>query len=283
MAGRRAGMTTGSISGTVPSADVTGNSMTLLQNITDRPLDDDYYTHAPHEPTRRGRIAAVAVVAFFALLITLAVLETRAGRPAAESERAVLIKQIEQRKDDIATHQEEVSVLTNAVSRLRREQSGAEALARAKEQGAVVGTVAVTGPALRVVVDSADDADDKPEGRVRDKDLQMLVNGLWQSGAEAIAINGNRLTSMSSIRAAGDGITVNYRSLTSPYVVTAIGSPRTLPGNFIDTPAAQLWAGYEENFDMRFDVTERDEATLPAAPRRATTIRHAKVLEVSDK
>lgn len=257
--------------------------MTLLQNIIDRPLDDDYYTHPTHAPTRRGRVAAVVVIAFIALLLTLAVLQTRAARPAAETERAVLITQIEQRKRSIALRQEEVGALTSSVSRLRREQSGAEALARAREQGAVVGTVAVTGPALRVVVDSAPDADDRPEGRVRDKDLQLLVNGLWQSGAEAIAINGNRLTAMSPIRAAGEGITVNYRSLTSPYVVTAIGSPRTLPGNFIDTTAAQLWAGYKENFDMRFEVSEREEATLPAAPRRATTIRHAEVLEVSDK
>lgn len=283
MAGRQGGSRTEPASGAVPSADVTGNSMTLLQNITDRPIDDDYYTHAPHERTSRGRVAAVVVIALIALLLTLAVLQTRASRPEAQSERAVLIEQIDQRKREIDIHQQEVADLTVSVSRLRREQSGAEALARAREQGAVVGTVAVTGPALRVVVDNAPDADDQPEGRVRDKDLQLLVNGLWQAGAEAIAINGNRLTAMSPIRAAGQGITVNYRSLSSPYVVTAIGSPRTLPGNFIDTSAAQVWAGYEENFDMRFDITERDEATLPAAPRRATTIRHAEVLEVSDK
>ncbi|MGH1563247.1 DUF881 domain-containing protein [Mumia sp. DW29H23] len=282
MAERRTGGA-GPAPGGVPSADATGNSMTLLQNIIDRPLDDDYYTHAPHARTTRGRLAAIAVVAFFALLITLAVLQTRANRPEAETERAVLSRQIEQRKSDIATHQQEVSELTSSVSRLRRQQSGSEALARAQEQRAVVGTVAVTGPALRVTVDSAPDADDRPLARVRDKDLQLLVNGLWQAGAEAIAINGNRLTAMSSIRSAGEGITVNYRSLTSPYVVTAIGNPRTLPGNFVETPAAQTWTDLRQNFGMRFDVSGRDEVTLPAAPRRASTIRHAKVLEVPKK
>ena len=88
---------------------------------------------------------------------------------------------------------------------------------------------------------------------------------------------------MSPIRSAGEGITVNYRSLTSPYVVTAIGNPRTLPANFAETPAAQAWSGLKENFDMRFDVSARNEATLPAAPRRASTIRNAKVLEVEEK
>ncbi|MBW9208994.1 DUF881 domain-containing protein [Mumia sp. zg.B21] len=265
------------------SGDVTGNSMTLLQTITDNPLDDDYYTHAPHARTSRGRLAAIAVVAFFTLLITLALLQTRASRPAVETERAVLTGQIDQRRTEIAALQEDVAALSGSVARLRREESGAEGLARAREQAAVVGTVAVTGPALRVTVDGAPDADAGSAERVRDKDLQLLVNGLWQAGAEAIAINGNRLTAMSPIRSAGEGITVNYRSLTSPYVVTAIGNPRTLPANFAETPAAQAWSGLKENFDMRFDVSARTEATLPAAPRRASTIRNAKVLEVEEK
>ncbi|WP_370619820.1 DUF881 domain-containing protein [Mumia qirimensis] len=265
------------------SADVTGNSMTLLQNIIDHPLDDDYYTHAPHERSRRGRTAAVVVIAFFALMITLAVLQTQAAKPEEETERAVLITQLEKRMTSVDARRQEVADLGRSVTRLQRVQAGAEALARAQEQRAVVGTIAVSGPAVRVTVDNADDADDNPAGRVRDKDLQVLVNGLWAAGAEAIGINGNRLTSMSSIRAAGEGITVNYRSLTTPYVVTAIGNPRTLPGNFVETAAAQTWSSLKENFGMRFDVTERNAADLPAAPRRASTIRHAQVMEVSDQ
>ncbi|KAA1419795.1 DUF881 domain-containing protein [Mumia zhuanghuii] len=283
MADRRAESGAEPASGTGSSDDVTGNSMTLLQNIIDHPLDDDYYTHEPHERSARGRTAAVVVIAFFALLITLAVLQTQAAKPEEETERAVLITQLEKRMESIDTRKEEVADLGRAVGRLQRVQAGAEALARAQEQRAVVGTIAVSGPALRVTVDNAGDSDDNPAGRVRDKDLQVLVNGLWAAGAEAIAINGNRLTAMSSIRAAGEGITVNYRSLTTPYVVTAIGNPRTLPGNFVETSAAQTWTVLKENFGMRFDVTERDQAELPAAPRRASTIRHATVLEVSDQ
>ena len=39
--------------------------------------------------------------------------------------------------------------------------------------------------------------------RVLDVDLQGVVNGLWASGAEAIAVNGQRLTGLTTIRAAG--------------------------------------------------------------------------------
>ena len=65
-----------------------------------------------------------------------------------------------------------------------------------------------------------------------DIDLQILVNGLWESGAEAISINGHRLSNLTAIRGAGDAITVDYRSLTRPYQIEAIGDPRTLPASF---------------------------------------------------
>ena len=53
------------------------------------------------------------------------------------------------------------------------------------------GFAAVTGPGLRVTVDDQPEGD--PDGRVRATDLRSLVNGLWQAGAEAIAINGRLL------------------------------------------------------------------------------------------
>lgn len=259
--------------------DRTGNSQLLLQNVIDNPLDEDYYLHEPSAPTRGGRILATAAVAGLAVLLTVAALQTKAAEPENRSERDFLLAQIDERKSDIREQREAVASLSQSVDRLRREQSTSQAQAQLRAQGAIVGTVAVAGPGLRVTVDSAKDADDHPEGRVRDKDLQLLVNGLWQAGAEAIAINDNRLTALSPIRGAGEGITVNYRSLTTPYVVTAIGSPRTLPGNFAETAAAQSWSGLKENLGMRFDIRERESLRLPAAPERATSVRNATVLE----
>ena len=84
--------------------------------------------------------------------------------------------------------------------------------------------------------------DDAPVGRrttrrdrVLDIDLQVLANGLWQAGAEAVSINGHRLSDLTAIRSAGDAITVDYRSLTRPYRVEAIGDPRTLQARFVES------------------------------------------------
>jgi uncharacterized protein YlxW (UPF0749 family) len=94
----------------------------------------------------------------------------------------------------------------------------------------------------------------------------VLVNGLWESGAEAIAINGNRLGPLSAIRVAGEAITVNYRSLSAPYTVEAIGDPASLQARFIDTAAGQAWLDLQSNYGLRFEPSEREEMTLPATP-----------------
>ena len=80
-------------------------------------------------------------------------------------------------------------------------------------------------------------ADEASQGRVIAKDLQYVTNALWESGAEAISINGKRLTSTSSIRFAGSAIIVDYRPLTRPYVITALGDPQRFLA-FADGPAA---------------------------------------------
>ena len=106
------------------------------------------------------------------------------------------------------------------------------------------GRVPLKGPGFTLTLDDAPGsgadeesetaADEASQGRVIAKDLQFVTNALWESGAEAISINGKRLTSTSSIRFAGSAIIVDYRPLTRPYVITALGDPQRFPAAFAD-------------------------------------------------
>lgn len=58
---------------------------------------------------------------------------------------------------------------------------------------------------------------------VSDTDLQLFVSLLWQSGAEAIAVNGYRIGVQTSIRTAGQAIMVGVNPVQSPYRIEAIG------------------------------------------------------------
>jgi hypothetical protein len=101
-------------------------------------------------------------------------------------------------------------------------------------------------------------------GRVLDRDLQDIANELWRRGAEAIAINGERLTATATIRAAGDAILVDFRPVTAPYEVSAIG-PGDLAGTFGGSATAKRFRKYADVYRMEFSVKQRDGITLPAA------------------
>lgn len=151
-------------------------------------------------------------------------------------------------------------------------QRALDALARAEEAAAAV---PVTGPGLLVTLaNAAPDADDDPvgggteadpRGRVRDGDLQQVVNALWAAGAEAISINGQRLGPTSAIRFAGEAVLVDFRPVTNPYEVRAIGAPDTLSGAFLASPEVRALALVSESFGLRFDFSREDELSLPAA------------------
>ncbi|MEY9489940.1 uncharacterized protein YlxW (UPF0749 family) [Streptomyces calvus] len=144
--------------------------------------------------------------------------------------------------------------------------------------GILSGAVAVHGPGVRLVVNDAKDAsgggDGDPRstsgfsdtGRVRDRDMQRVVNGLWESGAEAVSINGQRLTALSAIRAAGDAILVDNRPLVPPYTVLAVGDGKQLSDRFQNSADGLYLHALQENYGIRTAISVEDDVRLPAAP-----------------
>ncbi|NAZ83927.1 DUF881 domain-containing protein, partial [Kineococcus sp. R8] len=144
--------------------------------------------------------------------------------------------------------------------------------ARADALAVVVGAVAVQGPGLTVVLSDAPQdatAADAPtgSGRVLDRDLQTVVNGLWLAGAEAVAVNGQRLTSLSAIRAAGGAVLVDYRPLTPPYTLTAVGDPATLQTRLATAAAGRYLRALQDNYGIGVSIEAADSLQLPAASR----------------
>jgi uncharacterized protein YlxW (UPF0749 family) len=129
---------------------------------------------------------------------------------------------------------------------------------------------------VEILVDDARNAETDRE-RVLDVDLQKIVNGLWHAGAEAISINGQRLTALSPIRHGGQGITVNFRALDRPYRVLAIGNRLTLPSRFADTTSGQTWLDTQREVGLRFTLRTQASLRLPAA--NLPTFRYAEAPE----
>ena len=92
-----------------------------------------------------------------------------------------------------------------------------------------------------------------------------MVNALWAAGAEAISINGQRLGATTAIRFAGEAVLVDFRPVTNPYLVRAIGDPDELSARFLASPEVGSLAVISESFGLRFEFSQEDDLSLPAA------------------
>ncbi|MEV7653347.1 DUF881 domain-containing protein [Streptomyces anulatus] len=261
-------------------------SMSLLNNVMDHSLDDGYAEASARRRadgsaglprTLKSKLGLAAGLVVAALVVTLGAAEARISAPVVAKEREELIDRIDAETQAADTLESEVDELRSDVSERQR-----KALERhGGDQGQLVallaGATPVEGPGVKLIVDDAKNTDQggggprestgfADTGRVRDRDMQRVVNGLWESGAEAIAINGQRLTALSAIRAAGDAILVDNRPLVPPYTVLAVGHGKKLVTAFQDSADGQYLQALKESFDIRTSISDQAEVRLPAAP-----------------
>ena len=260
-------------------------SMGLLNYITAHSLDEDYahvaeQKRAAEAPVRRRNlhVASVVALALFGLLVATAGVRTARSEPVREASQESLVAEAQERRDELDSARDEVLELRRGVARaqaaaLEASEAGRNLRSQLDALGVLTGAVAVTGPGVRIVVD--DNAESSTERQaVLDKDLQILVNGLWAAGSEAVSINGQRVTNLTSIRVAGEAITVNLRSLSRPYTVNAIGDPDQLPARFVESAAGTWWLNLKSVYGLQFTMTREESLTVPAAP--PLTLRHAR-------
>jgi uncharacterized protein YlxW (UPF0749 family) len=279
------------MTGPAPAARSRDAVVQLLGSIWDDALDPGYAAAAaragrrPAVTRRRGGALAVLGFALVGLVLAVALLSTHAAAPAVAERRADLVDRVHEQTARADTADAQVQALQAEVSRLKATQLSAttqgERLASTVAGLELAsGQVAVSGPGVRVTLD---DAPEPPPGtqpdldRVLDRDLQGVVNGLWAAGAEAVAVNGVRLTSLSAIRAAGDAILVDYRPLTRPYLVTAVGDPSTLESRFASGAAGRTLVTLQQTYGITYSLDAADRVEVPAAS--ASALRYAQPRE----
>ncbi len=262
--------------------------MSLLTNVMDHSLDDGYAEAAERKKaagesgmpkTLRARLGLAAGLVLAALVVTVGAAQARVAAPVVAKERQELIDRIDKETTS-------ADKLEGAVDKLRDDVSARQRAALKTSGGSgqadlvsmLSGATAVHGPGVKLVVDDAKEASssggDNPRetadfsdtGRVRDRDMQRVVNGLWAAGAEAISINGQRLTALSAIRAAGDAILVDNKPLVPPYTVLAVGDGQRLSTRFQNGADGLYLHALEDNYGIRATIAVESDLRLPAAP-----------------
>jgi uncharacterized protein YlxW (UPF0749 family) len=273
-------------------------SMTLLTSMLERPLDPSYQAAADRRRAA-GEAPATSsrtILVFVMMLLTglLFAIGAQALRPkptAAATVRDELVSRIETLQTHSTAQEVTVTTLSKQVRDLEDlalQQSGSDDLTTQIKQ-LEVGAAAVPlhGPGLTLNVDDAPSVDadanagTRPsggfqQGRVTSGDLQIIVNGLWGAGAEAIAINGHRLSSTAAIRFAGQAIIVDFRPLARPYVITALGDPQGMQQIFEPSFAGVYLGQLTQEYQIRSSMTTSDDLTVPGDT--SAKLDHAKPL-----
>jgi len=241
-------------------------SMDLLNNIVRAPIDPDYATTPPSPGGPRRSLVVAAVLLAFGLMAGTSLASTLRAAPQVQQERQELQARVDEAGQRVDQLRGELVELNRSNQELARSGAGLgeEVQAELRQLEATTGVGPVTGPGVLVVVD--DGASGDRQAQIVDADLRQLVNQLWRSGAEAIAINGHRLSSRTAIRGAGDAITVDYRSLTRPYRVEAIGDADAMITRFPDSTGGQWWAYLRQNYQVAFELTRAGDLRLEADP-----------------
>lgn len=229
----------------------------------------------------RGLSVGVALLAF---LLAVAWMQQGSSRSGIEGRRGQLATLVADRQARAASLEDELRRLRGEIGRVAAAAPESE-LARLRQAGAALadgaGLSAVEGPGILVeLADSSLARHRDARGidfTIQDVDLQAVANELWREGAEAIAINDQRIVGTTAIRSAGGAVLVNYEVLTSPYRIAAIGDPARLRSAFDASPVAAQFTGWAGSYGLGFRVSGRGRIELPPY-RGGLRFRYAQLL-----
>jgi uncharacterized protein YlxW (UPF0749 family) len=250
---------------------------------------------ATHQTDAKTMLAIGLLLIGFVLAI--AYKGTAQQAPDSERARQGLVKDVEEGTATSDSLQRRAESLGGQLVRerdaaLTASETGDKVSKQVRDLERAAALVPVHGPGISVQLGDAapaqqiDPATGKPltvppddNGRLRDRDLQSVVNALWAAGAEAIAINDERLAPTTTIRAAGEAILVDLRPVASPYTIKAIGDPDVLLPRFADSVAARRYQSLSSVFGISFTVQREDDLALRAAT--GTDLRYAEPLDTT--
>ncbi|MCW2278520.1 DUF881 domain-containing protein [Heliophilum fasciatum] len=237
---------------------------------------------------RRQAILVLTIVCFFIGLITMVQWRTQAeitrqtGTASIDELTSTLI-QAEKSKDALASQLVE---LQNQVNRYRDGESAKHTVQQLLTQSQMAaGMVAVEGPGVVITLDDSPLArqfdeqsrkDIRNEYYIHDTYLRELVNALWMAGAEAVSVNQQRLVANSEIFCGGTTIFINRDYVTPPFVIRAVGDPKTLTASLNMVLTSLLLKDLNQRFGVVFDIAPSDRVQIPEY-RGDIQYQHAKI------
>ena len=261
----------------------------LLRSLLSDHLDPGYAAAAKAKAKGKRRTWwqawawQVGGALLIAAVIAAAVAQARSTAPGVRESQQVLagsVRSAETATNDAAARRDALIGQVDAErrSRLEGDERGQQLLGNLDVANFAAAATPVIGPGLTVTVtdpgmskDLSDVSKQRVEGSqqvILDRDLQLVVNSLWVSGAEAISVGGVRIGPNVTIRQAGGGILVDNQPISSPYVILAVGPPHAMQDVFDRSSGLQRLRLLETSYGVGVSVSAGDGLAVPAGSVR---------------
>lgn len=182
-----------------------------------------------------------------------------------EQQRSIRMDRAEDLSERLKAMETENKHLLEEINELRKNDVDNHNDPSQERLNLLAGTTEVEGAGIEIVLDDSNipkKANENPNLYIiHDEDLLRVLNELRAAGAEAISLNDQRIVAMSEVRCAGPTVSINNVRSVPPYVIKAIGAPKTL------TSAMRLRGGVVETFEfwgIQVKIKSSENLRIPA-------------------
>jgi uncharacterized protein YlxW (UPF0749 family) len=276
-----------------PHGETPYSPTSLLRALTADPYSVDPLREEEHPlasatppDNRRMRALTLLLAALLGFVVAVSVVDLREEAAGADRPRALLEQEVREVRERTDGLEDRRTLLEGQIAEAQGEvldtadEGSAERLGEYETAGA---GIALGGPGVVLTLEDSAPLPSRPGAgpgtvnRVTDGDVQIAVNGLWAAGAEAVSVNGQRVGVTTAIRTAGSAVLVDFRPLSPPYEITALGDPEQLRAGVEDAETGAYLSEISTRFGIKVSWTAGEELTVPA--RSLGTLREASPLE----
>lgn len=181
--------------------------------------------HAMRPRTTQGQLLTAALCALLGFALVVQVRQTTDTQLGAlrQNDLVRLLDETTTRTDEL--EQESLDLQRERdelLSGSDRQQAALDAARRTAEmQGILTGRLPATGPGVRITLT-------EPDGEIRPATMLHVLEELRNAGAEAMELNGHRITASSAFTGTRGAVELDGAALTSPFRWTVIGDPDTI-------------------------------------------------------
>lgn len=182
-----------------------------------------------------------------------------------ERQKTIHFERVEDLSERLKIVETEKAQLAEELDNMRKNGAGNLVDSELERLRVLAGTSAVQGKGIEIVLDDSNIPNKGGENPnlyiIHDEDLLRVLNELRAAGAEAIAVNDQRIVAMSEVRCAGPTVSINNVRSAPPYTIKAIGDPKNLAS------ALRLRGGVIETFEfwgIQTKIKTSDDIHIPA-------------------